>query len=76
MDERRIMPDRVPAPSLMVHYRCPRCLGHVTLDAYDGPPRCRNGHAPAFLEPVALDRSDIDPLADINALRRTESTFR
>lgn len=70
----RIVPDGRAAPALLVDYCCPRCKNLALLDAYDGPPTCRDGHAPTFMEAKSLHH-DRYPLADIEAMRTTKRTF-
>lgn len=72
---RRIMPDRTEAPVLLVIYRCPKCKQDYSLDAYQGPPRCKTNHPPEFMEPIVIDKSGSDPLADIKKMRSTERMF-
>lgn len=45
------------APTLFVRYLCRVCGSTGVLDAYDGPPRCQNDHAPTFMEGLSVVRS-------------------
>lgn len=45
------------APTCMVRYRCNTCVKEIVLDAYDGAPICRNGHAVEYLEALTIVRS-------------------
>lgn len=62
-------------PRLMVIFKCPKCLGEITLDAYKGPPSCANDHVRVFMNAISLDKKDTNPLVDIEAMRTTERTF-
>lgn len=76
----RVMPDKRPAPELLVVFECPKCKARTILDAYNGPATCTGladaPHTPTFCKAIALQRdTPINPLADIDAMRTQERTW-
>lgn len=51
---RGMLPDGTLAPALWVVYECPQHHGRFELDAYKGPPRCRQCPSRPLLEPRHL----------------------